>query len=204
VVVVLLVAASTDAHSASLTVTWSAPGNDGLTGQAAEYDLRYSTLPITALNFLAADRVPGLGSPQPAGGTEVVRFTSLQPGTIYFFALRTRDAAQNWSPISNVPFSVPVTDAPASARWSFSEPRPNPARRSATWEYSLPEPGRVELEVFEVTGRRVRTIAQRAATTGAVVWNLEDDRHRQVPPGVYLVRAQIGGETRVQRIVVAR
>ena len=90
----------TDQSSASLT--WTAPGDDGNTGTASEYDIRYSTSPITVANWNAATQCIGEPAPQPVGSSERFTLTRLSPSTIYYFALKTGDEVSNWSPLSNV------------------------------------------------------------------------------------------------------
>lgn len=87
----------------SLTVSWTAPGDDADIGTASEYDLRYSTSMINAASFDAAPRVNGIPAPNPAGSFESYVVTGLDPDTRYYFALRTADEVPNWSAISNVP-----------------------------------------------------------------------------------------------------
>jgi len=86
----------------AVTLTWTAPGDDGATGQATTYDIRYSTAPITDVNFSSASQVSSPPSPQVAGSTETYTVSNLQPSTTYFFALKTRDEVGNTSAISNV------------------------------------------------------------------------------------------------------
>ncbi|MEJ2719930.1 MAG: fibronectin type III domain-containing protein [bacterium] len=86
----------------SFELTWTAPGDDGTTGTAAAYDIRYSTGPIgDETGWYKASRADTSPTPQPAGSTETFVLTGLQPGTSYFFALKTADESQNWSGISN-------------------------------------------------------------------------------------------------------
>jgi len=202
---VTIAIAAGSAHAASATLHWTAPGNDGVTGRAAAYDLRCAPYPIGAANFSSASVVP-TGPPRAPGSPESVTVSGLGSGQIYYFAIRTVDWSQNWSAISNVPYVIVVdaTDAGGARGFRLTPPRPNPARESAKWSYALPQPGRVELAVFDLAGRQVRAMAQPAAAAGEIVWNLRDDQHRRVAPGVYLVRARLGGETRVQRIAVTR
>jgi len=87
----------------SALLNWTAPGDDGMSGTASAYDLRWSNQPIDASNFGSAAPV----SPQPvpsgrAGRSESYVLLGLTPSTTYFFALRARDDAGNWSGLSNV------------------------------------------------------------------------------------------------------
>lgn len=85
-----------------VVLTWTAPGDDGMTGTAAAYDLRWSTQPITAAGFGSATPVPIQPGPLPAGTAQSYVAVGLTPGTSYYFALKASDEAGNWSPMSNV------------------------------------------------------------------------------------------------------
>lgn len=86
----------------SVRLLWTAPGDDGNIGTAAQYDLRWSTSAINAQNFDAATRVSGTPAPQPAGASESFVVTGLNPNTQYWFALKTADERGNWSAVSNI------------------------------------------------------------------------------------------------------
>jgi hypothetical protein len=86
----------------SVTLRWTAVGDDSLTGTAAAYDLRMSLSPITETGWEAATAVDGLPAPAPSGATEEVVVRGLDGSTTYYFALRVRDDAGNWSGLSNV------------------------------------------------------------------------------------------------------
>jgi subtilisin family serine protease len=86
----------------SVTLTWTATGDDGTAGQAAFYDLRYATSPITNATWDAATRVLGELDPKPAGSTEFFTVTGLDPIRTYYFALKVRDDQGNLSTQSNV------------------------------------------------------------------------------------------------------
>lgn len=88
--------------SSSVSLTWTAPGDDSLTGTAAQYDLRYSLSPITSSNFSSATRWTNMPAPQVAGTKQSVIVTGLAASTTYYFALKTADEVPNWSGISNV------------------------------------------------------------------------------------------------------
>jgi flagellar hook assembly protein FlgD len=84
--------------------------------------------------------------------------------------------------------------------------RPNPARSATTITFDVVEAGNASLEVFDLAGRRVRTLYDGPADAGAheISWNLDDDAGRPVPPGVYLYRLESGGESTYRRLVTAR
>jgi hypothetical protein len=201
---------SADAAStpASVTLRWTAPGDDGAIGRAARYDLRYSLMPITALAFPHATAVPGLPLPKPAGSVETFTVTGLSAGKSYYFALKTVDDAGNWSLVSNAAFrSAQTTGVDASPLTAeFSAPWPNPARQATRCAYALPEGATVQVDAFDVAGRHLRTIASgwRDAGRGEFEWDLRDDSGRLVGTGVYLLRARLGGVVSTRRLVIAR
>lgn len=66
---------------------------------------------------------------------------------------------------------------------------PNPVRTSTTVSFALPEAERVSLAVYDVTGRRVNTIADTPYAAGryTLVWNRTSDAGR-APSGIYFLR----------------
>jgi parallel beta-helix repeat protein len=71
---------------------------------------------------------------------------------------------------------------------------PNPFNPSATIEFSLPRDGRVSIEIFNIMGQRVKTLANATYTAGmhSLVWNGADEIGRAVASGIYL--AMLSGE----------
>jgi len=88
----------------TVTLTWSAPGNDGSTGRASQYDIRYSSTSTdcSGFNFDTATKVEKIPSPQEYGKTETLEVLGLNPQTKYCFAIKSADEAPNWSTLSNV------------------------------------------------------------------------------------------------------
>ena len=90
-----------------VVLRWTAPGDDGLSGRASHYDLRYSLYSISGTDTLgwwnAATRV-NLWNKTPAlpGQPDSVRVLGFTPGYRYFAMLRTCDEVPNWSSYSNV------------------------------------------------------------------------------------------------------
>jgi hypothetical protein len=94
------------AFADSITLTWTAPGDDGNTGRAAAYELRYSDHSIagqdTASWWSAAVSAGVLPPPQTAGARESFTVTGLTTGAVYYFAIRTMDEVPNVSGYSNL------------------------------------------------------------------------------------------------------
>jgi len=75
-------------------------------------------------------------------------------------------------------------------RTELRPPRPNPFGSSVTVAYSLARAATVEITVYDVSGRRVRTLLSgpRPAGQASLLWDGRDDAHTMVGPGVYFVR----------------
>ena len=94
------------ARGESLLLTWTAPGDDGVTGTASAYEIRYSqSAPAgadTASWWNAATPVAGLPAPHSAGTRESFQVSGLAPASTYYFILRTSDEVPNVSGFSNI------------------------------------------------------------------------------------------------------
>lgn len=89
--------------ASSIQVTWTAVGDDGNTGTATLYDVRYSKNNITnASEFSGATVASGISAPKQAGGSESFSISGLTAETNYYFAVKVKDDAGNFSEMSNV------------------------------------------------------------------------------------------------------
>ncbi len=102
----------------AVTLTWTAPGNDGSLGRASGYDLRYSLTPLTDANWESAVPVQDVPIPDTTGTTETFTVTGLQDGEFYFLGIKSVDDASNWSALSNIVSAVPGTNAPKRLTYS--------------------------------------------------------------------------------------
>ena len=206
--VLIAITFATRSHAADLTVEWTAPGEDGVSGRAARYDLRWSRAYITDVGFALATSVPYVPMPSPAGAIESCTISGLDAGVTYYFAIKSADAAGNWSAMSNVLYGrIPevgcdtVVQVPA-----FAPPWPNPAREQTSFRLALPVAAPVCIEIFDVAGRRVRRLADAGFEAGvtSVPFDLRDTDGLRLARGVYLVRARVGSEVFKQRLVIVK
>src|SRR3989339_1810844 len=111
-----------DATKSSLTLTWTAVGDDGTVGTAAEYDIRYmETTELTGGNWDPATPVTGEPAPKANGGAETMVINGLKEDTLYYFGIKARDEiAINWSILSNIVNLKTTSDKP-SGEWKFEE-----------------------------------------------------------------------------------
>ncbi|MDP2886215.1 MAG: FlgD immunoglobulin-like domain containing protein [Ignavibacteria bacterium] len=67
---------------------------------------------------------------------------------------------------------------------------PNPFNPSTTIKYELPKDASVKMEIYDVMGRRVKTLLDGSKSAGyySVTWNGRNELGRDVASGVYLCR----------------
>ena len=85
----------------SVTLNWTAPGDDGNTGTASGYDIRYSTSEINDVSWDNAKQVVDELAPSSANTPESFTVIGLLSGTTYYFALKTTDNVGLISNLSN-------------------------------------------------------------------------------------------------------
>jgi DNA-binding beta-propeller fold protein YncE len=98
-----------------------------------------------------------------------------------------------------IPPAGPVGDAV-----TLGLPAPNPARTVVRLDVTLAEPGPVRVDVFDLAGRRVRSLADGgfAARVTPLKWDLRDQGGRRLAAGVYVVRAATARRSVTRRLVV--
>ena len=101
--------------------------------------------------------------------------------------------------------STPVLPPPVTPTFSvvLNAPTPNPFVGATGVAFKLSVATDVRVEIFDLSGRRVRTLIDRRMEAGTQIagWDGEDDRGRATPPGVYFYRLEAGGRTRVRKLV---
>ncbi len=126
----------------SVALSWIAVGDDGNTGTAGSYDIRYSISEITEANWDDATQAAGEPVPQAASSTELFEVTGLEFNTTYHFALKVIDNVGNASGISNVVSETTVS--PVIAFYDDMESGTNGWIHSGeydNWELGTPTSG---------------------------------------------------------------
>jgi hypothetical protein len=91
-------------------------------------------------------------------------------------------------------------------RTALAPASPTPFTGSTTLRYSLLRAGAVDLTVFDVQGRVIRTLVDGAREAGeySLVWDGRDDTGRRASPGLYLVRLRAEGRQFLREVWLAR
>lgn len=131
---------------------------------------------------------------------------NIDPATGAFTTLTTVPNATAWEGLAVVPVPAapllavqPQVDVEAS-QLAIS---PNPSSDDAAIQFRLTVGEEVEAAVYDVTGRKVRSIARGQYSAGrhTLTWDGRDSDGRQVPSGVYFVRLDRGNRSLVARTV---
>ena len=83
---------------------------------------------------------------------------------------------------------------------------PNPATGGTLIRFELPASGAAEVTVYDLAGRRIRTLASgfRGAGSHGVRWDGADAQGRPLPDGVYFCRVSTAAGTAVEKILLVR
>ncbi|MFC1572244.1 FlgD immunoglobulin-like domain containing protein [Candidatus Eisenbacteria bacterium] len=97
--------------------------------------------------------------------------------------------------------------------WSAERPEnalfqnhPNPCRSSTVITFAMAVEGDVQIQIFDITGRRVRALLQQRSPPGAyaVIWDGRDDSGTMALSGVYFYQLKLETFTAVKRMLVLR
>jgi hypothetical protein len=102
--------------------------------------------------------------------------------------------------------TVGVEPGPPPASLAFLPPRPNPTRGAIALGFDLPHRARVDLAIYDLAGRKVKSIASGTIEPGRwrQRWDTTSEDGTQVPAGLYFARFNTPGLQRTARLVVIR
>jgi hypothetical protein len=144
--------------------------------------------------------------------TSLLTETPIEHGTR--FAVRTAAGGppHRWRIIAGPPEYVQAVRAAVETpflhalRIGDARPNPLPGGRSTRLPLFVPEAAMVRVGIFDLAGRRVRTLAEGLHARGVheLLWDGRNDRGAGLPAGVYVARADAGGKIVVQKIVLIK
>ncbi|MEN8006587.1 MAG: PKD domain-containing protein [Candidatus Krumholzibacteriota bacterium] len=91
-------------------------------------------------------------------------------------------------------------------RYALEQNVPNPFNPMTTIFFELPEATSVRLQVYDISGRLVRSLLNGSLGAGRqdVVWNGKDDSGQQVAAGVYFYHLNAGSYNETRRMVLVK
>ena len=83
---------------------------------------------------------------------------------------------------------------------------PNPFNPITSLRYDLPEDGLVNITIYDMMGRIVKTLVNSSQTAGykSIQWNATNDRNEPVSAGLYLYTIQAGGFRQTKKMVLLK
>jgi hypothetical protein len=164
-----------------------------------------ATANVRGLDYEAiSDRLIGIQNSGPSGSATL---WTINPATGASTQLTTVPTNQAWEGLAVVPVPaagvVAVESLPQATASQFLVATPNPSRGIVALEFSLPIAADVSVGVFDVQGRRVRTIesGHRAAGIHQLRWDGKNESGAMSASGIYFARVEYGSHTLISRIV---
>jgi hypothetical protein len=115
----------------------------------------------------------------------------------------------------NAPFSITLDGANALSAYlegllpdefALHQNYPNPFNPVTTLRYDLPEPGLVNITIYDMLGREVKTLINQTEDAGyrSVIWNATNDYGKPVSAGIYLYQIQAGEYISTKKMVLLK
>jgi hypothetical protein len=115
----------------------------------------------------------------------------------------------------NAPFSITIDGANALSAYlegllpdefALRQNYPNPFNPVTTLRYDLPEQTHVNITVYDMLGRKVRTILNQQQDPGykSLIWNATNDYGKPVSAGIYLYQIQAGEYMQTKKMVLLK
>jgi hypothetical protein len=108
---------------------------------------------------------------------------------------------------ATIPVEILTSAEPETVvSFGMTRPTPNPFGSKTSFSFSTGAPGKIDLSVFDVRGRRVRVLENEIRPAGRFTmhWDGRDDRGSALAAGVYFVRLQAGEFVASERVVLVR
>jgi len=104
---------------------------------------------------------------------------------------------------------VTSTDEPATVipyKFGLSQNYPNPFNAQTTIEFALGVPGEVDLSVYDLLGRKIKSLKSGMLTAGqhSLVWNGTNSDGSEVSSGIYFYRLESPEGSRTMRMVLLK
>jgi len=104
--------------------------------------------------------------------------------------------------VSAMPTDLEWAEVPAADLLDLQS-YPNPFHASTTISYTRTESGPVSVHIYNLLGRRVRTLTSRSQLLGtqSIQWDGRNDAGNIVPPAVYIYTVRVGASIRSRMLV---
>ena len=102
--------------------------------------------------------------------------------------------------------NLAIKDSFLPQSFTLEQNYPNPFNPSTTILYNLSSDELISFEIFNLNGKKVRTLVNEYQNTGPkkVIWNADDNLGRQVPAGVYLYSLIAGNVKQSKKMLLVK
>jgi len=90
--------------------------------------------------------------------------------------------------------------------FSLSQNYPNPFNPVTTLRYDLPENGLVNITIYDMLGRQVKTLVNQTQDAGykSIIWDATNNYGQLVSAGIYLYQIQAGEYISTKKMVLLK
>ena len=102
--------------------------------------------------------------------------------------------------------NLAINDYFLPQRFTLEQNYPNPFNPSTTILYNLSSDELISFEIFNLNGKKVRTLVNEYQNSGPkkVIWNADDNQGRQVPAGIYLYSIIAGNVKQTKKMLLVK
>ena len=128
-------------------------------------------------------------------------------GITYYYRLTAFDHHGNESGYSEqTEMFLSVEEEVLPIEFALHQNYPNPFNPVTTLRYDLPEQANVNIIIYDMLGRHVRTLVNTTQDAGfkSVLWNATNDYGKPVSAGVYLYQIQAGDFVQTRKMVLLK
>ncbi|NIO02227.1 MAG: T9SS type A sorting domain-containing protein [Candidatus Latescibacteria bacterium] len=122
---------------------------------------------------------------------------SCRPGSTYLYRVEVQYEETRRFLFETDPICVPVTFI------SLNQNYPNPSNPGTTMTFTLPEKAQVNLSVYNMEGKLVRTLVNESMDGGLkeITWDGRNNQGNPVGSGIYLYRLKAGNRILMKKMV---
>ena len=135
--------------------------------------------------------------------------TEYEVGVTLYYRISALDHSGNmgeFSPTVDITVLWADLENAMPSEYTIHQNYPNPFNPSTTLRYALPEQSDVKIAVYDMIGRKVRTLVNDSQDAGykSVIWDATNDYGERVGAGIYLYQIQAGAFVQTRKMVLLK